>query len=68
MKVTGGTIYGDVKLGANCVAPPDHSVTKKGRTFGVLPWRRPDDRTMGNDMIKEFDDNWIDIPAGWKLV
>ncbi|CAE7023629.1 unnamed protein product [Symbiodinium microadriaticum] len=21
---------------------------------------------MGMDMVKDFDDNWLDIPAGWK--
>eukprot|EP00439_Symbiodinium_sp_Y106_P043568 s7208_g5.t1 len=60
-------ISGELLLdGASCDPPPGHSVYQNGRCFAVLPWKAPGDSEMGMDMVKDFDDNWLDIPAGWK--
>ncbi|CAE7566684.1 unnamed protein product, partial [Symbiodinium sp. CCMP2456] len=61
------TISGELLLdGASCDPPPGHSVCLNGRRFAVLPWKAAGDSDMGMDMVKDFDDNWLDIPAGWK--
>ena len=42
-------------------------VRQRDRSFTVLPHAARDDREMGLDMLKAFDDNWLDIPDGWKV-
>jgi len=56
-------VDGTVKEGE---PPRDHCVECEGRLFSVLPWKQPEDSQEGVDMVKERDDNWIDIPAGWR--
>jgi len=64
---TCGSISGELILDGNVEKPPtDHLVSVEGRSFSVLPWRACDDTNVGNDMVKDFDDNWVDIPNGWR--
>ncbi|CAE7616294.1 unnamed protein product [Symbiodinium natans] len=61
------TISGELLIDGACHnPPPGHCVYEDGRCFAVLPCRAADDSDMGTDMVKDFDDNWLDIPAGWK--
>lgn len=61
-----GGIQGQIALGEAVTADASYTVEKEGRTFAVLPWKKKDDKEIGMDMVKAFDDSWIDIPYGWK--
>ncbi|CAL1137161.1 unnamed protein product [Cladocopium goreaui] len=63
-----GGIQGQISLreAVADVADASYTVEKEGRTFAVLPWKKKDDKEIGMDMVKAFDDSWIDIPCGWK--
>jgi len=46
--------------------PPENCVEVHGRRFAVLPSRPPADYMVGYDMVVDQDDNWLDIPPGWR--
>ncbi|CAE7188359.1 unnamed protein product [Symbiodinium pilosum] len=60
------TVSGELLLDAVQDPPQGYTVNENGRCFTVLPWKAPSDSDMGTDMVKDYDDNWLDIPAGWK--
>eukprot|EP00435_Cladocopium_sp_Y103_P002817 s4139_g1.t1 len=60
-----GGIQGQICLGEAVTADASYTVEKEGRTFAALPWKKKDDKEISMDMVKAFDDSWIDIPCGW---
>ncbi|CAK9057261.1 Hypothetical protein SCF082_LOCUS30756 [Durusdinium trenchii] len=60
-----GTLHGDLRV-TNSPARSVPSVTVARRDYAVLPFAKPSDETIGMDMVKAFDDHWIEIPPGWK--
>lgn len=63
-----GRYTAELKLDGSAagVPPPENCVEVHGRRFAVLPSRPPSDYMVGYDMVVDQDDNWLDIPPGWR--